>query len=158
KCGYTMTRFFTIIFFLSIAAIGKAQDGVNHFFFRGGAVYERAGQVSIGFDFSSKYHSAYELGLTYYRDRDKYENYLVGLNYKSVIVTNKNTQFRCRVGTFGGTYLKRFIAAQNFGMELFQTTSPHLNILYEKKNGSYFWANQAQRRRIAAEVGLRYPL
>lgn len=153
-----MTRFFTIIFFLSIVAIGKAQDGVNHFFFRGGAVYERAGQVSIGFDFSSKYHSAYELGLIYYRGRDKYENYLLGLNYKPVIVRNKNTNFRFRLGAFGGTDLKTFVAAPNLGLELVQSISPNVDFIFVNNNGYYFWANKGQRWRIAAEVGLRFPL
>src|SRR5690606_6466764 len=130
-----MTRFFTIIFFLSIAAIGKAQDGVNYFFFRREAVYERAGQVSIGFDFSSKYQSAYELGLTDYRGRDKYENYLVGLNYKPVIVRNKNTNFRLRFGAFGGTDLKTFVAAPNLGLELDQSISPNVAFIFVNNNG-----------------------
>jgi len=153
-----MTRILTIIFFLSIAAIGKAQDGVNHFFFRGGPVYKNAGQASIGLDFSSKYHNAYELAFTYYKGSGNYQNYLIGLNYKPVIVRNKNANFRFRFGGYAGTDKNRFIAAPNIGLECIFSLSGKVDLMMVNNNGYFFWANKDQRWRIGAEIGLRFPL
>ncbi len=153
-----MIRILVIGFFLSIVAVGKAQDGVKHLFFRGGATYKLAGQASVGFDFPSKYHSAYELALSYYRTSEDYENVLIGLNYKPVIVRNKNTNFRFRLGTYLGTDFDKFVAAPNAGFEWIVSVSGKVDLMFANNNGFYFWGKNDRRWRVGAEFGLRFPL
>lgn len=153
-----MIRLAILISFLSIAAIAKGQDGYTHLFLRGGVVYKQAGQASVGFDFASKYHNAYELAFNYYRAKNDYENYLVGLNYKPVIVRNKNTNFRFRFGAYAGTDLNTFVVAPNVGIEWVQSLSGNLDLIIANNNGYFFFAQKAQRWRIAAEIGIKFPL
>ncbi|MCL4638336.1 MAG: hypothetical protein M5Z89_05035 [Olivibacter sp.] len=153
-----MRRYALLVCFLAIAAIVKAQDGYTHLFIRGGAVYKHAAQASIGFDFASQYHRAYELAFTYYRGKGKYENYLAGINYKPVIIRNKNTLLRFRFGGFAGTDLKKFIASPNAGIEWSQSLSGNVDLIISNNNGYFFWAQKNQRWRITAEIGLKFPL
>lgn len=153
-----MTRIILLISFLSIAAISKGQDGFTHLFARGGVVYKQAGQASIGFDFATKYHNAYELAFTYYRTEGSYENYLAGFNYKPVIFRNKNTNMRFRFGGYLGTDLNTFVAAPNLGVEWIQSISGKMDLVLANNNGYFFWAQKSHRWRIAAEIGIRFPL
>lgn len=154
-----MIRIAILISFLSIAAIVvKGQDGYTHLFMRGGAVYKHAGQASVGFDFASKYHNAYELAFTYYRANDEYQNYLLGINYKPVLMRNKNTNFRFRFGAYAGTDLEKFVVSPNIGIELIQSLSGNLDLIIANNNGYYFFAQKAQRWRLAVEIGIKFPL
>jgi len=153
-----MSRLILFVFYLSIAAIAKGQDGFTHIFARGGIAYKEAGQASIGFDFASKYHNSYELGFTYFRTKGDYQNYLASLNYKPVIIRNKNSTVRFRFGGYLGTDLNKFVASPNLGLEWAQSVSGNIDIVLANNNGYYFWANKSHRWRIAAEVGVRFPL
>lgn len=139
-------------------SVAHAQDGYTHFFIRGGAVYKNAGVASLGLDFAAKYHSSYELGLMYYRNTDKYENYLLGLNYKPVIVRDKNTTLKFRVGGYAGTDLNKFVAAPNVGLEFSQSLSGNVDLIISNNNGYYFWAHKPTRWRMTGEIGFRFSL
>ncbi|HLT86484.1 MAG TPA: hypothetical protein VKZ57_02775 [Sphingobacterium sp.] len=153
-----MIRYMLLLYFFSIAAIGKAQDGYTHFFARGGLVYKNAGKASIGFDLARKYHNAYELALTYYRPHTGRENYLLGINYKPVIVRNKNSTFRFRFGGYAGTDMDKFIAAPNMGFEFHQAIAPKLDLIFANNNGFMFWGEKHNAWRIDLEVGLKFSL
>lgn len=153
-----MMRLIILISLLTMVQIVKGQDGITYIFMRGGAVYQNAGQVSAGFDFPSKFHDAYEVSLLYYRSNFNYENYLLGLNYKPVLLRNKNTNLRFRFGAYAGTDLKRFIATPNVGLELIQSLSRNLAIALTNNNGHFFGAKDNQRWRAAVEIGIRLKL
>lgn len=153
-----MMRLIILISLLTITQIVKGQDGITYIFLRSGAVYENAGQVSVGIDFPSKFHNAYELSLAYYGKKRNYANYLLGINYKPVLLRNKNTNLRFRFGGYAGTDLERFIAAPNAGLELIQSVSRKLDIAVTNNNGYFFGAKENQRWRTSMEIGIRFRL
>ena len=148
-----------IIFLFSIAAIGgaKAQKGHKHIGFQVGYVYSGGYQASLAFDFSKKHYNAHSLALKYYRPY-AYDNFLMGYNYKPVVVRDKNTTVRWIFGAYGGTDLKNFIISPNAGFEILQSLSPRLDLVFSNDNGYYFFADKLSRWRMSANIGVRFPL
>jgi len=146
------------ILFLSFYTNVKAQEGYTHFFLRGGPVYKHAKMFSLGLDFAALYHNSWELSINYYRHKQKYENYLMGINYKPVIIRDKNTTLKFRMGLFSGTDLKKFTISPNLGLEFVQSITPGLDIIVSNNNGYYILIPKDYRWRIGGEIGIRVPL
>jgi len=162
--------------------VSRGQDGYVHFTFRGGYLHENAATFSLGLDFAKKYYSAWELTGTYIRSFSKettsetifspsdstysqrtlkhaYKNLLMGVQYKPLVVRDKNTVFRFRFGGYVGSDFDHFIAAPNIGSELLQSLSPSVDLFFSTSNGYYLWATpKAVRWRHTAEAGLRIAL
>jgi len=153
-----MKQFMALVILAATALPAAAQDGFVHFFARGGAGYEKAASATAGLDFAAKYHSSYEVAAMYFRKTDRYENYLVGVNYKPVVVRDKNATLKFRIGGYMGTDLDRFTAAPNIGMEFLHSVSGKVDIMATNNNGIYFFAKKGARWRVSAEIGLRIAL
>lgn len=153
-----MRQIIATLILVATVSVASAQDGFTHFFIKGGANYKKAGIATMGLDFASKYHSSYELGLMYYRNTSKYENYLIGFNYKPVVVRNKNSTFKFRFGGYLGTDMKTFVASPNLGLEFLQSISGKTDLVISNNNGYYFFADKSTRWRMSAEIGFRFAL
>ena len=132
-----------------------SQNGFTHFVVKGGAVYRNAWVVSAGLDFASTHHSSYELAFTYYRNALEYQNYFLGVHYKPVLLRDKNTTVKFRLGAFAGTDTDRFIAAPNLGIEWLRSISGKVDFILSGGNGYYFFADTQTKWRITAEAGFR---
>ena len=172
--------YLAICLFLLIGHV-KAQDGYTHFTFRGGYLYRDAGTISLGFDFAKKYYSSYELTATFIKSnsnktssetiynevdstystkvlKHSYENLLLGIQYKPLLLRVKNSAVKFRVGAFIGTDWSNFIAAPNLGVEFVQSLSPGVDLTLTNNNGYFFWATKPVRWRNTAEFGIRIAL
>src|SRR5699024_4319939 len=103
------------------------------------------------------YYNAHSLALKYYRKGD-YDNFLMGYNYKPVLVRDKNTTVRWLFGVYGGTDLQSFIVSPNAGFEILQSLSPRLDVVFYNDDGYYFFADKSRRWRMCANIGIRFPL
>ncbi|MGO3307107.1 MAG: hypothetical protein ACTILG_10640 [Sphingobacterium sp.] len=65
---------------------------------------------------------------------------------------------RFRFGGYLGTDLNTFVAAPNLGVEWIQSISGKMDLVLANNNGYFFWAQKSHRWRIAAEIGIRFPL
>lgn len=158
-----------------------AQDGYTHFQLRTGYVRKDAMTVSIGFDFAKKYYSAYEVTASYmksfsnkfsyetlYNESDStysqrkinhaYQNLLLGIQYKPLLLRSKNTAIKFRLGGYIGTDLSNFIASPNLGFEILQSLTRDIDLTFTNNNGYFFWAEKPTRWRNSAEIGIRLAL
>lgn len=176
-----MKKLLIIISLILSTSILVAQDGYTHFLFRTGYVYKDAMSLSLGLDFAKKYYSAYEVTATYkksfsdnityetiFNEADStytkrqinhaYENLLLGVQYKPLLIRSKNTTMKFRFGAFLGTDFNNFIASPNIGFELLQSISQRVDLSFTNNNGYFFWAERPTRWRVTAEVGIRLAL
>lgn len=140
---------------VATVAVASAQDGYTHLLLRGGAVFRNAGIATAGLDFAGQHHSSYELSAVFYRNTRKYGNYLLGFNYKHLVVRQKNTALKFRLGGYAGTDLDGFIAAPNAGIEFLHSVSGKTDFTVSNSNGYFFFADRHTRWRITVEAGLR---
>jgi len=153
-----MKQLMAVIILAATALPAAAQDGFVHFFARGGAGYEKAASATAGLDFAAKHHSSYEVAAMYFRKTNGYENGLVGVNYKPVVIRDKNTTLKFRIGGYMGTDMDRFTAAPNIGMEFLHSVSGKVDIVATNNNGCYFFAKKGARWRMSVEIGFRMAL
>lgn len=171
------------LFAILLSSVGSAysQDGYTHFIARGGYLYKDAGTLSLGFDFAKEYYSSYEVTATFVRSTSKkitnesvynesdstysqrelkhsYENLLLGIQYKPLLLRSKNTAIKFRFGGFIGTDWSNFIASPNIGVEFIQSLTPGVDISFTNNNGYFFWATKPTRWRNTAEIGIRIAL
>lgn len=176
-----MKKLIILTLFILSANLIFAQAGYTHFQFRTGYVHKDAITVSIGLDFAKKYYSAYEVTATYkksfsdkishetlFNEEDStytkrqinhaYENLLLGIQYKPLIIRSKNTAVKFRFGGYIGTDFNHFIASPNIGFEILQSLSRTLDLTFANNNGYFFWAEKPTRWRNTAEIGIRLAL
>lgn len=167
--------------FMLIYNLGLCQDGFTFFQLKGGYVHREGMSLNIGFDFSKKYYSAYELTGTYmqsfakevsyetvfneadssYTQRElkhSYKNLLVGFQYKPIMFREKNTAMKFRFGGFMGTDFDKFIISPNVGLELVHSLGKGFDLTLSNNNGYYFWASKPTRWRNSIELGFRLGL
>lgn len=171
---------FSAFFALSVCS-SYGQDGFTYLQFKGGFVRKEAMTISLGFDFSKKYYSAYEVTATYLKSFDKkvsyetifnetdstytkrelnhaYENLLLGIQYKPLVFRQKNTAIKFRLGGYIGTDFDNFIASPNLGFEFIQSLTRRVDLTISNNNGYFFWASKPTRWRNTAELGIRVAL
>lgn len=174
------TIIFFSLFFLSVLHT-YAQEGFTYLQLKGGYVRKDAMTISLGFDFSTKYYSAYELTATYLKSFDKkvsfetifneadssytkrelnhaYDNLLLGVQYKPLLFRQKNTTVKFRIGGYIGTDFDNFIASPNLGFEFIQSLTRTVDLTISNNNGYFFRASKPTRWRNTAELGIRVAL
>lgn len=139
---------------LGTISIANAQDGFNYLMIKGGIGNKSSKNFSLALDFAGKYHSSFEISANYFsKDSEDYKNYFLGVNYKPLLVRNKNSMLKMRIGIYGGSDDKDFIFAPNLGLEFGQSLSPKVDLILSNDNNYFFEAKDNWRTNI--QLGFR---
>ncbi len=133
----------------------KAQEGLTFLTVKGGMAYQDAMTGTVGLDFTTRYHNAVEISLTYYKADDRaYDNVLCGLFYKPLLIRSRNSVLKFRMGTHIGTDNSEFVISALGGLEFLQSLAPGVDLVLSNNSGYYFFAHNHWR--VSGEVGIRF--
>jgi hypothetical protein len=110
---------FSIPFWLVSFSL-SAQSGYKYINASVGMMYPEAFNLSLNYEFVTKYHNTCELGSEYFAKRETFNsdnplkspyNWLIGPVFKPVLSRSKNITFRFPMALRGGSNRSGFIAA-----------------------------------------------
>jgi hypothetical protein len=161
-----MKRLILIIPLMLIGLSVSAQSGYKFINFSAGISYPNAYNLSINYEFVTKYHNTWELGGEYYTKKETFKpdnplkspyNWMIGPVFKPILIRSKNVSLRFPMGFRGGSNKIGFIAAPQVGFELGNTFGSGVEIIVTQKNQYVFFESQ-NNWRIGILVGLKIPL
>lgn len=144
----------------------SAQSGYKYINASVGMMYPEAYNLSVNYEFVTKYHNTWELGGEYFAKRESFNsdnplkspyNWMIGPVYKPVLSRSKNVTFRLPMGVRGGSNRTGFIAAPQIGFELSKTFRSGVEFMVTQKNQYVFFVDDSNWR-IGLSVGFKFPL
>lgn len=167
-----MKKFLMLLALLAIAG-GRTMAGENDRYvgINTGVLYPRIFNITVQYEFETKYHNAWEVYFDYATQWDKCKTcgkvcmdsfwkedyaYGVGLAYKPTFSRGKNSFGRFRFGTDLGASRRNFALGVEVGLEWVWTLRNRMQIVFQQKNEVTFWAKP--RFKNGALVGFRIPL
>ena len=161
-----MKKLILFLPFWLLAFIVSAQSGYKYINASVGMMYPKAYNLSVNYEFVTKYHNTLELGGEYFVKRESFNsdnilkspyNWLIGPIFKPVLLRSKNVTLRFPIGLRGGSNRSGFIAAPQVGFELSQTFRSGVEFMITQKNQYVFFVDDSNWR-IGLSVGLKFPL
>jgi hypothetical protein len=148
---------------LSIFMLGtnvKAQNGTKYFSLKGGYFFKDAFSATLSYDWNTKYFKQNEIFAEYYQKFKGFENKSVmgGFVMKPVLMRDRNTIVRVRMGVGAGSDTKKFIVAPQLGFEFSQSLGKGFDFLLVNRNQYILLNKSPEPWRVGFEAGIRIPI